>query len=167
MKNEDVVGAASTGNAPTTSEWATILLPKVWWLILEVLHHLKSFLVEDKDLFILQSNNGCWWPGGTWTQSINSWGTDQGHPRIWFGTKQAEWDYCPNATDFILKDANKMNKHQTTTKWQINRPVSQIPQCTCPISHNAPFRAETHTFLFWMVHCWICLKLTTFQHWLR
>ena len=27
VENEDVVGAAPTGDAPTTSEWATILLP--------------------------------------------------------------------------------------------------------------------------------------------
>ena len=28
----------------------------------------------------------------------------------------------------------------------------QFPQCTCLISHNAPFRTEMCTFLFWMVH---------------
>ena len=33
-----------------------------------------------------------------------------------------------------------------------NRPISQISQCTCPISHNAPFRTEMCTFLFWMVY---------------
>ena len=33
--------------------------------------------------------------------------------------------------------------------------VSQIPQCTCPISHNALFRREMCTFLLWMVHCGI------------
>ena len=33
-----------------------------------------------------------------------------------------------------------------------NRPVSQ---CTCPISHNTPFRTEMCTFLFWMVYCGI------------
>ena len=27
VENEDVVGAAQTGDAPTTSEWLTILLP--------------------------------------------------------------------------------------------------------------------------------------------
>ena len=32
---------------------------------------------------------------------------------------------------------------------------SQIPQCTCSISHNAPYRTEMCTFLFWMVHCGI------------
>ena len=37
----------------------------------------------------------------------------------------------------------------------INRPFSQIPKCTSPISHNAPFRTEMCTFLFWMVHCGI------------
>ena len=33
-----------------------------------------------------------------------------------------------------------------------NRPIQQIPQCTCSISHNTPFRREMCTFLFWMVH---------------
>ena len=35
VENDDVVGARPTGNTPTTSEWSTILLPKVR-LILEV-----------------------------------------------------------------------------------------------------------------------------------
>ena len=34
--NEDVVGAAPTANAPTTSEWSTISLPTKVQLILEV-----------------------------------------------------------------------------------------------------------------------------------
>ena len=38
---------------------------------------------------------------------------------------------------------------------QRNWPISQIPQCTWPISHNAPFRTEMCTFLFWKVHCGI------------
>ena len=33
------------------------------------------------------------------------------------------------------------------------RTILQIPQCTWPISHNAPFRTEMCTSLFWMVHC--------------
>ena len=37
----------------------------------------------------------------------------------------------------------------------INWPNSQIPQCTCPISHNAPFGTEMCTFLFWMLYCGI------------
>ena len=34
------------------------------------------------------------------------------------------------------------------------RPISQsqIPECTCSISQNAPFRTEMCTFLFWMEH---------------
>ena len=36
-----------------------------------------------------------------------------------------------------------------------NWPNSQIPQYTCPISHNAPFRTEMCSFLFTMVHCGI------------
>ena len=35
VENEDVVGAAPTGDAPTTSEWSTILLPTMVRLILE------------------------------------------------------------------------------------------------------------------------------------
>ena len=38
------------------------------------------------------------------------------------------------------------------------RPNSEIPQCTCPISHNAPVRTNICTFLFWMVHCGIWNK---------
>ena len=37
VENEDVVGAAPTGDAPTTSEWSTILLPTTVRLLLEVL----------------------------------------------------------------------------------------------------------------------------------
>ena len=37
VENKDVVGAALIGDAPTTSEWSTILLPAKVWLILEVL----------------------------------------------------------------------------------------------------------------------------------
>ena len=33
------------------------------------------------------------------------------------------------------------------------KPISQIPKRTCSISHNAPFRTEMCTFLFWMDHC--------------
>ena len=36
VKNEDVVGAAPTGDAPTTSEWSAILLATKVCLILEV-----------------------------------------------------------------------------------------------------------------------------------
>ena len=36
VENADVVGAAPTGDAPTTSEWATILLPIKVRLILEI-----------------------------------------------------------------------------------------------------------------------------------
>ena len=36
VDNEDVVGAAPTGDAPTTSEWSTIWLPTKVCLILEI-----------------------------------------------------------------------------------------------------------------------------------
>ena len=34
-----------------------------------------------------------------------------------------------------------------------NWPDSQIPECTCSISQNAPFRIEMCIFVFWMEHC--------------
>ena len=34
-----------------------------------------------------------------------------------------------------------------------NKPILQIPECNCSISHNAPFKTEMCTFLFWMGHC--------------
>ena len=39
VENGDVVGAAPTGDAPTTSEWSTIWLPTKVRLILEVLRY--------------------------------------------------------------------------------------------------------------------------------
>ena len=41
VEKEDVVGAAPTGDAPTTSERSTILLPTRVRLILEVLWYFK------------------------------------------------------------------------------------------------------------------------------
>ena len=46
---------------------------------------------------------------------------------------------------------SKLNWVEMLSNW----PISQIPQRTCPISHNAPLRTEMCTFLFWMVHCGI------------
>ena len=40
MENDDVVGAAPTGDAPITSEWSTISLPTLVRLILEVWRHI-------------------------------------------------------------------------------------------------------------------------------
>ena len=44
MENEDVVGAAPIGDAPTTSEWSTILLPTIVHLILETWRYVVSFV---------------------------------------------------------------------------------------------------------------------------
>ena len=36
-----------------------------------------------------------------------------------------------------------------------NGPISQIAECVCSIPHNAPFRTEMCTFMFWMEQCGI------------
>ena len=54
VDNEDVVGAAPTGAAPTASEWSTILLPKihlileVWWFM--SLNPLKNRIIKSTDI---------------------------------------------------------------------------------------------------------------------
>ena len=47
VENEDVVGATPTGDAPTTSEWSTILLPIKVRLILEILQYFKYWYVDE------------------------------------------------------------------------------------------------------------------------
>ena len=54
----------------------------------------------------------------------------------------------------------KCRRHILLTLWHVTSIIgpardSQIPQCICSLSHNAPFRTEMCTFLFWMVHCGI------------
>ena len=48
---------------------------------------------------------------------------------------------------YVCKWCSSVSLHTYT----INRPISQIPQCTCPISHNGPFEREMYTFLSWML----------------
>ena len=50
-----------------------------------------------------------------------------------------------------FKDWGSTENCSAACKW----PNSQIPECTCYVSHNAPFRTEMCTFLFWMEHCGI------------
>ena len=47
IKNEDVVGAAPTGDAPTTSEWSTIFLPTKVCLILETWQYVICNIFSD------------------------------------------------------------------------------------------------------------------------
>ena len=76
---------------------------------------------------------------------------------------------CPSASEVTLKDMGKIDRWQTIGETEQsmnhmhNRPISQIPQCTCLKSHNSPVRTEMCTFLFWMMYygiwasaLWIC-----------
>ena len=49
--NEDAVGTAPTGHAPTTSEWSTSLLPTKVRLILEAWRYGISFVRSESDVF--------------------------------------------------------------------------------------------------------------------
>ena len=58
VENGDVVGAAPTGDAPTTSEWSTVLLPIKMRLILEILRYIV--LMGHLKLHLLSSqHDGC------------------------------------------------------------------------------------------------------------
>ena len=50
VENEDVVGAAPTDDAPTTSEWSTILLPTKVRLILETWRYALSHIITGNCL---------------------------------------------------------------------------------------------------------------------
>ena len=50
VENEDVVGAAPTGDAPTTSEWSTSLLPTKVRLILETWWYVKETTPESAEI---------------------------------------------------------------------------------------------------------------------
>ena len=54
IMNEDVVGAVLTGNAPTTSEWSTSLLPtkvwnllEVWWYVIPKSTHNSGMMIDS------------------------------------------------------------------------------------------------------------------------
>ena len=61
---------------------------------------------------------------------------------ILFGDKSLWW-----------KQLSMVRVHAFAFAMDLNTRIVQIPQCTCPISHNAPFRTEMCTFLFWIVYC--------------
>ena len=59
VKNEDVVGAAPTGDAPTTSEWSTILLATKVRLILEVWQWLSLAWHQSCGLYYTPEKDSC------------------------------------------------------------------------------------------------------------
>ena len=63
-------------------------------------------------------------------------------PRSRFRFSVSIWNFIYTSSQHCCRDTT-------------NRLILQIPQCTCPISHNAPFGTEMCTFQFWMVHCGI------------
>ena len=48
VKNEDIVGAKPTGDAPTTSEWSTIVLPTKLRLIFDSILSVPTYLCKNK-----------------------------------------------------------------------------------------------------------------------
>ena len=65
VRNEDVVGAAPTGNAPTTSEWSTILLPPKVPLLLFIcwtyLRSVPNVFLSNSVIDIWSDNNSYQW----------------------------------------------------------------------------------------------------------
>ena len=49
-ENEDAIGAAPTGDGPTTSGWPTLLLPTKVPLILEMWRHIWNIMHIDQEV---------------------------------------------------------------------------------------------------------------------
>ena len=62
----------------------------------------------------------------------------------------------------VLLKSQHVNGHflrqwKASSLTRVNRSISQIPHCTCPICQNTPFRTEM--CILWdmgQVNCWIC-----------
>ena len=145
VKYEDVVGAAPTGDAPTTSEWSTILLHTKVWLILEVLQYMiTNFRIPPKHDLIHQgwadewtlynpdsrpaSPCWLWWPV-RWPQWVGNYPGRQAclvHPAVRDKRQVSEIDLS-------------QPRHETAFWWRHNGPVSS--QSTDPIKwSNYPFK---------------------------
>ena len=117
VENEDVVGAAPIGDAPTTSEWSTILLPSKVRLILEVLRYFQMIYVcvtspssgihQHKTRQPVKHRGQFLWYTPSLSQISRSWYCWFAHPllgkynykRVWSNEKQINlWiislDYC-------------------------------------------------------------------------
>ena len=76
-----------------------------------------------------------------------------------------DWLYRSGATDkgeriCLIRCTDKCYVNQSilydaTVVHESCRPISQIPQCSCAISHNSTFTTKMYTFLFRMAYCGI------------
>ena len=91
--------------------WCWILFAKhkniiIFMIILRWHNKLKSFLMEDKDLFILYSQyHGCWWPDDTQSQGIISHGSDL---------------VCPKYSGFSTRGTNSVVLGAMALFWRCN-----------------------------------------------
>ena len=53
FENKDIVGAAQTGDAPTSSDWSTILLHTNVWPILEIWRYIAIDVVTQRKLLLV------------------------------------------------------------------------------------------------------------------
>ena len=94
----------------------------------------------------------------------NQWGTKPVHLMDWFGSSMV-WEIFHPEMEIL---PCRFSYHRWKWGWCSflnhlpNRPVSQIPQCTCVISHNAIFcNRNVHMcahFCYKMLHCGIFVK---------
>ena len=70
---------------------------------------------------------------------------------MWRLCYMVRWAIDKLLNKISLETLSMLLLYRTFTAWII-RVNLQVSQCNCPISHNAPFRTEMYTFLFWMVH---------------
>ena len=55
---------------------------------------------------------------------------------------------------YVIYPTCYLTSYQKHRTWFYNRPISQSSHCTCPISHNTPFRTEMGTWHLWDLWDW-------------
>ena len=69
--------------------------------------------------------------------------------RVW--NKETQWK-VGNEWANIVSLFSHPSLHCLYLLVWVDRPIPQIPLCTCSISHNTPFRTVMYTLLFWIMH---------------
>ena len=139
--------------------WHFLSVPTLQW------HRpLKFTLVVDKDLFILYDpNNTCWWLGNAKNYHINSYG---------IGLVSTMMLSASAGALQALKQVSFQDDWLNPGDIQGNGLHSQIPECTCSISHNALFRTCSEwsivgygTGAFWDLWNWSIVWTTFPSKW--
>ena len=99
---------------------------------------LKFFIIADEDPFLLYGqNHGCWLPGDTWSQSMNSYGMD-------LIITECSGSSMRKVNPLYAKFLQREQKHIFT--------FYVIPPCWHDTGNWNPSLSKTRTYLFYIVN---------------